>query len=98
MPGRSDIPPAFFDRADAVIALANRQVGDGQSPGDVSASTLYAAARFNAFASAVAHRSAAGLAADRAEVLDYFTAQYRAMLGEHLDDCIAHFERYAPAS
>ena len=49
MPASPDIPQAFFDRADAVIALANRQVGEGVPRGDVSASTLYAAARFNAY-------------------------------------------------
>ena len=65
--------------------------------GDVSASTLYAAARFNAFTTAAAHRSAEGLAADKAEALDYFTAQYRAMLEEHLDDYVAHFDRYVQA-
>lgn len=97
MPARPDIPHAFFDRADAVIALANRQVGEGQPRGDVSASTLYAAARFNAFTTAAAHRSAQGLAADKAEVLEYFTAQYRAMLEEHLDDYAANFERYVQA-
>lgn len=94
MPASPDIPQAFFDRADAVIALANRQVGQGQPHGDVSASTLYAAARFNAFTTAAAHRSAQGLAADKAEVLEYFTAQYRAMLEEHLDDYVTNFDRY----
>lgn len=97
MPASPDIPQAFFDRADAVIALANRQVGQGQPRGDVSASTLYAAARFNAFTTAAAHRSAEGLAADKAEALDYFTAQYRAMLEENLDDYVAHFDRYVRA-
>ena len=39
---------AFWERADAVINLANQQTESAQSE-DVSGSLLYASARFNAF-------------------------------------------------
>lgn len=93
MPRQEDVPTAFYDRADEMIAVANRQ-SKSAKVGDVSASSLYAVARFNAFASAIAHRSSEGLSADKAEILDYFTGQYRAMLEEQLDDHVANFDVY----
>jgi hypothetical protein len=45
-----EIDPKFFDRADAHINLSNDQLAD-INPGKVSASMMYATARFNAYIS-----------------------------------------------
>ncbi|MGN7770158.1 DUF3144 domain-containing protein [Phyllobacterium sp. 22552] len=81
----------FFLRADAVIGLANSQMKDA-TPGEVSSSCMYATARFNAFVSAMGHSSSAELKAVKAETIDYFVKQYRAMLDENIEDHIERFE------
>jgi hypothetical protein len=88
-----DVDDKFYDRADAVIGLANEQLAH-ISRGKVSASCMYATARFNAWVTACGEASGETMKASRAEVLDYFTRQYRAMLEENLDDYIANFEKY----
>lgn len=88
-----DIDKDFYNRADAVIHLANDQLAE-VGRGKVSASSMYATARFNAWVTACGHDSAAGLTASKEETLEYFTRQYRAMLEENLDDYIDNFATY----
>ena len=83
----------FYNRADAIIHLANEQLGD-VSRGKVSASCMYATARFNAWVSACGHGSAEDMAAAKGETLEYFVKQYRGMLEENLDDYIVNFSKY----
>lgn len=83
----------FHDRADAVIHLANvqcKEIGRGK----VSASLMYATARFNAWVSACGVDSGPDLKRAKQETVDYFVKEYRAMLEENLDDYIEHFTRY----
>jgi len=87
------VPQEFWDRADEVIAVANKQVG-GESIGKVSSSLLYAAARFNSFNVANSADSAEDMKADKEEAIEYFTNQYRKMLEENLDDYIENFPDY----
>lgn len=94
MPAQDTVDDGFYNRADAHIELSNTQITPAAGPGKVSASMLYAAARFNAFVSATGFSSSNEMAAARQETLDYFCREYRAMLAEHLDDYIAHFDRY----
>jgi hypothetical protein len=92
----TDIDGDFYNRADAVIHLANEQlvkIGRGK----VSASCMYATARFNAWVTACGHNSASDMRAAREETIDYFTKQYRAMLEENLDDYIDKFAEYMQA-
>ena len=89
----TDTDKDFYDRADAVIQLANDQLS-GISRGKVSASCMYATARFNAWVTACGHSSVEDMAAAKEETLDYFTMQYRAMLEENLDDYIDNFGKY----
>lgn len=84
---------AFFDRADAVIGLANAQLSDAK-PGIVSASTLYAAARFNAWVTALSHANGADIEESLDETVDYFVDQYRKMLTENLCDYAGNFDAY----
>jgi hypothetical protein len=83
----------FFKRADAHIDVANDQLKDA-SRGKVSASLMYATARFNAWVTACTADSGEDLQNHRDETIDYFVAQYRKMLEENLDDYIANFERF----
>lgn len=88
-----DTDPKFFDRADAHIHLSNEQMGDA-ARGKVSASMMYATARFNAWVSACGFASGPEMAEARQETVDYFVTEYRKMLEENMDDYIAQFERY----
>lgn len=85
--------PKFFDRADAHIRLSNEQLGDG-APGKVSASMMYATARFNAWVSACGFAASSDMAKAKSETLEYFVAEYRKMLEENLDDYIKDFDGY----
>lgn len=87
------IDDQFFARADAHIQLSNDQLQD-IGRGKVSASMMYAVARFNAWTSACGFQSSEEMSGAREETLDYFAAEYRKMLEENLDDYIAHFDRY----
>jgi hypothetical protein len=87
-----DIDDEFYDRADDVINLANKQITNETDPGRVSASLMYAVARFNAWLSACGWNSGQELADARDETLDYFVEEYRKMLEENLDEYIEHFE------
>jgi hypothetical protein len=69
----------FYNRADAVIHLANKQceiIGKGK----VSASLMYATARFGAWLTACGFSSSAEMKAAKNEAMEYLVTQYRAML------------------
>jgi hypothetical protein len=91
------VADAFFNRADAHIGLSNQQMKSASRP-VVSASMMYATARFNAWSAFIDHASAEGLALDRQEVIDYFVGQFRLMLEENVDDHIRNFPRYMEES
>ena len=86
----------FFDRADAHIRLSNEQTLE-ISAGKVSASMLFASARFAAWLTARGHNSGAEMKAQRAENIEYFVKEYRAMLVDNMDDYIENFEDYMNA-
>jgi hypothetical protein len=83
----------FFKRADAHIDVANAQLED-TSRGKVSASMMYATARFNAWVTACTADSDDEMRGHREETIEYFVTQYRKMLEENLDDYIANFAKY----
>jgi hypothetical protein len=85
---------AFYSRADAHIQLSNNQLADEPGRGKVSASMMYAVARFNAWVSANGFESSEDMAKARAETLEYFVTQYTLMLEENLDDYINNFSKY----
>jgi len=88
-----DVDAHFYDRADALIELANAQLA-GAPRGQVSASGLYAMSRFNAWVSACGHASAQEMAGTRAQTVAYFVEQYRQMLEDNFDDYVDHFDAY----
>lgn len=89
-----DLPdPAFWERLNAVIELVNGQCSTA-APNDVGSSTLYAAARFNAFILAKTVGSADNMKLERERALDYFTGQFRLMMESNLDDFTENFNDY----
>lgn len=90
----NNTPPAeFWNRANALINLANNQC-DSAIPNEVAASTMYASARFNAFIVATTTGSAENMKAEKEHALEYFTDQFRKMLESNLDDFAENFEKY----
>lgn len=87
--------PEFWNRVNALINVANSQC-DAAHPNEVSASTLYASARFNAFIVAQTTGSAEKMALEKERALDYFTDQFRKMMEDNLDDFTNNFEKYMP--
>ena len=88
-----DTDKEFFERADAYITLANEQAAN-VTRGKVSASMMFATARFNAWVSASGTESGEELASVKEEAIEYFTAEYRKMLEENLGEYIEHFDKY----
>lgn len=91
----SDIQPdaQFWNFADSFIHLANKHVAKAPST-RVSATLLYAAARFNAFVATANSSSKEEFAADKEEVVAYFREQYEKMLRENLADYEANYDKY----
>lgn len=89
-----DADPDFFNRADAHIHLSNDQAKQA-SPGQVSASMMFATARFNAWLTATGFESGAEMKVHRDENIEYFVAEYRKMLAQNMDEYIARYEQYA---
>ena len=84
------------DRGSLRIHLANRQLANA-SRGKVSASFMYAVARFNSWVSANGFDSGEDMMAAKSETISYFVEQYRSMLEENLTDYIDNFEKYMRA-
>ncbi len=88
-----DADHKFYDRAQEHLSVANEQLAE-DSQVQVSASMLYACARFNAWVSASNRESAKDLKGAYGETIEYFVAQYRKMLVKNLDDFVANFGEY----
>ena len=84
----------FYDRADEHIHLSNDQIKGEIGSGKVSASMMYATARFNAWVSACGFEEGKDLKQEKDEILDYFLTEYRKMLEDNLDDYINNFNNY----
>ena len=83
----------FFKRTDAFIKVAN-ELSQEHDLGKVSASLLYAAARFNAFIVASSAEDKAAADRNKVEAIEYFTEQYRSMLMANMDDYINKYDEY----
>ncbi len=84
----------FYERADAHIHLSNAQINEKATRGKVSASNMYATARFNAWVSACGWSNGQEMAASKQATLEYFVAEYRKMLEANLDDYSENFDSY----
>ena len=83
----------FWGRADAIIKVANEQSSEVPIS-EVSASLIYAAARFNAFAVASMSTDVQNLKKDKQKAVAYFTKQFRKMLATNIDDYIDNYNKY----
>ena len=86
-------PNDFYVRVDALIHVANQQCNQADK-GKVSASFLFAAARFNSWVSASGFESNELMQANRQELVQYFVQQYQSMLEDNLDEFINNFSSY----
>ncbi len=85
---------AFYKRADAIIELANSQLGPEAHSGQVGASLLYAAARYSASVASIGFVKGSDLAKEKNEIIEFYTKQYRQMLSDNLDDYADNFDKY----
>ncbi len=83
----------FYQRADAHIILSNDQL-NAEDRGKVSASMMYATARFNAWISACGFTNAEEMQNTRSDTIKYFITEYQKMLEHNLDDYINNFDSY----
>ena len=90
---KSDWDQDDFSRADEFIDLANSQIEES-SKGKVSASIMFAAARFNVWLSATGFNDRVKMASMKEETLEYFVAQYREALIQNFEDYSANFSEY----
>ena len=90
----SEADDAFFDRADAHIALANNQINEQASEGEVSASLLFSASRFNAWVNAMSFENADEMKQAKDESIEFFVNEYRMMLEDNLSDYIENYDEY----
>ncbi|PLY10020.1 MAG: DUF3144 domain-containing protein [Arcobacter sp.] len=82
----------FLKRADEHIALANEQMNDTTTQGDVSASFMYAAARFNAWMAATSFEKAEDMTKEKDKIVEYFLGQYELALKEHIDFHVQNYD------
>lgn len=83
--------PDFFDMADALIKKGNELLTN-HDPSQVSASMLYAAARYNSFAYSLSFDSVEKFRSEKHAIMNDLTEQYRAMLNENLEYYIKQVE------
>lgn len=82
----------FLKRADAHINLANEQLNDDLTQGEISASFMYGASRFNAWMAATSFENAEDMKMEKAKVIEYFMNEYKLALEEHIDNHIENFD------
>lgn len=85
---------AFFERADAVITLANSQLSPKSHAGQVAASLTYAAARFAVSAASIGFVKGSDFAKEKDDMIKFYTEQYQRMLSDNIDEYAQNFEKY----
>lgn len=85
---------AFYQRADAIIELANSQLGNHAHSGQVAGSLLYAAARYSASTASIGFVKADDFVKEKQEIIDFYSRQFAQMLSDNLDDYAQNFDRY----
>ena len=85
---------AFYQRADAIIGVANSQLGSEAHSGQVGASLLYAAARYSASVASIGFVKGDDFAKEKDDIVEFYTKQYRQMLSDNLTDYAQNFDKY----
>lgn len=94
----------FYQRADEFIVVANQFADPSQmshlsaKQGEVSASFMYANARYSVWNAACAYENVNGFKTDRQVILDYYMEQFQMMLESNLDEYEENFTTYFPES
>ena len=88
-----DVDEGFYERADEHLRIASDQL-DAVSQGRVSASLMYACARFNVWVSASHRETPADVKRAYGQTIEYFVAEYRKMLVKNLDDYVDNFDKF----
>ena len=89
---------AFYQRADAIIELANSQLSPESHSGQVGASLLYAAARYSASVASIGFVKGDDLRKEKEEIIEFYAKQYRQMLSDNLEDYAQNFDKYVQIS
>lgn len=89
----SEIPrdKEFYELADEHIALANTRMNKVK-PAKVSATMLFATARFNAFLISVSAENKAQMLLDKEPAIAYFMQEYEKYLRENIDEHLARHD------
>ena len=85
---------AFYQRADAIIGIANSQLGPEAHSGQVGASLLYAAARYSASVASIGFVKGDDFAKEKDDIVEFYVKQYRQMLSDNLADYAQNFDKY----
>ena len=85
---------AFYQRADAIIGVANSQLGSEAHSGQVGASLLYAAARYSASVASIGFVKGDDFEKEKDDIVEFYTKQYRQMLSDNLTDYAQNFDKY----
>lgn len=85
---------AFFDRADEIITLANRQLSPNSHAGQVAASLTFAAARFAVSTASIGFVKASDFAKEKDDIIAFYSKQYAQMLSDNIDNYVANFDEF----
>jgi len=85
---------AFFKRADQHIDVANQQMSEDANSGKVSASMMFATARFNSWITAANSGNVITMLDNKDDAIEYFVKEYRAMLEQNMDEYCENFDKY----
>ena len=85
---------SFYQRADAIIGVANSQLGSEAHSGQVGASLLYAAARYSASVASIGFVKGDDFAKEKDDIVEFYVKQYRQMLSDNLTDYAQNFDKY----
>ena len=85
---------SFYQRADAIIGIANSQLGPDAHSGQVGASQLYAAARYSASVASIGFVKGDDFAKEKDDIFEFYVKQYRQMLSDNLTDYSQNFDKY----
>jgi len=91
---KTPIDGNFYKRADAHIALSNSHINEQTPPADATNSLMFASSRFNAWITAMGFKNAEEMKAEKDEVVDFFTNQYKHMLEENFNNYVENFEQF----
>lgn len=89
----NNLDNSFYDRADEHISLSNAQLKDCD-PGKVSASMMYATARFNTWLTAQGFNDGNEMRTFNKKNIQYFVAEYKKMLEQNMEEYAKNFEEY----